>query len=79
MLKPVALPATFLFLLLAMFLVFYGQGLTEDNFRLMLRIIGAYSKHYQGVLLDSPGAKKWFLSHWELTQSTVKLLRLHVK
>ena len=42
-------------------------------------LINAYSRHYQETLLDYPGAQKWFLSHWELTQSTLKLLRLNVK
>ena len=41
--------------------------------------IDGYSSHYQEVLLDYPGAKKWFLSRWELTQPTVNLLRLNVK
>ena len=41
--------------------------------------IDSYSAHYQEVLLDHPGARKWFLSHWEQTQSTLDLLRLSVE
>jgi len=41
-------------------------------------LIAAYSVHYQEVLLDYPGAKKWFSSHWAHTQSTVELLQLNV-
>jgi len=43
MLKSIALPATLLFLLLAMILVLHGEGLTEDSIRQMLRITAASS------------------------------------
>lgn len=43
MLKSIALPATSLFLLLAMILVFHGEGLTEESIRQMLRITAASS------------------------------------
>ena len=42
-------------------------------------VIEGYSNHYQEMLLDYPGAKKWFLSRWEQTQSTLIFLRLNVK
>jgi len=42
-------------------------------------VIEGYSNHYQEMLLDYPGAKKWFLSRWEQTQSTLNFLRLNVK
>jgi len=43
------------------------------------KVIAGYSSHYQDVLLDHPGARKWFLSRWELTRSTVNFLRLKVE
>jgi sulfoxide reductase heme-binding subunit YedZ len=42
-LKNFALPATLLFLLLAGTVVFYGEGLTEDNFRQMIRVTATSS------------------------------------
>ncbi len=42
-LKNFALPATLLFLLLAGTVVFYGEGLTEDNFRQIIRITATSS------------------------------------
>ena len=42
-------------------------------------VIEGYSNHYQEMLLDYPGAKKWFLSRWEQTQPTLNYLRLNVK
>ena len=43
MLKSIALPATLLFLLLAMILVFHGEGVTENSIRQILRITAASS------------------------------------
>lgn len=42
-LKSFALPATLLLLLLAGTVVFYGEGLTEDNFRQMIRVTATSS------------------------------------
>jgi hypothetical protein len=42
-LKNIALPATLLFLLLAVTMVFYGGGVTEDNIRQMIRVTAASS------------------------------------
>ena len=42
-------------------------------------LIDAYSSHYQEMLLNYPGARKWFISHRELTKSTIQLLRLNIK
>lgn len=43
MLRSIALPATLLFLLLAMILVFHGEGVTENSIRQILRITAASS------------------------------------
>ncbi len=42
-LKNIVLPATLLFLLLAATVVFYGEGLTEDNFRQIIRVTATSS------------------------------------
>jgi len=42
-LKNFALPVTLLLLLLAGTVVFYGEGLTEDNFRQMIRVTATSS------------------------------------
>jgi len=42
-LKNIALPATLLFLLVTMIIVFNGSGTTEDNIRLMIRMTAASS------------------------------------